>query len=140
MRRSLPAVLLAALALALGACGNDDETQDGGGQGAAETPTATAEPEGGATTLELSSPASGALEFSATELTAPAGEITIDYVNESDSVPHAVTLENGTDATTPIITGADTSLTVTLDAGEYTFFCPVDGHREAGMEGTLTVE
>jgi uncharacterized cupredoxin-like copper-binding protein len=29
---------------------------------------------------------------------------------------------------------------IDLAAGEYVFYCDVPGHRDAGMEGTLTVE
>jgi len=36
--------------------------------------------------------------------------------------------------------GSSSTLTVTLKAGTYTFYCPVDGHKAAGMKGTLTVK
>jgi uncharacterized cupredoxin-like copper-binding protein len=41
---------------------------------------------------------------------------------------------------TDTISGDTTSATITLAATDYTFYCSVGGHREAGMEGDLTVE
>jgi plastocyanin len=137
--------LLAVLALAIAGCGGDDDS--GGGSAATSTPTATAESGGGGggggsgdagETLKLAAPADGSLVFDPDTLTGKAGKITIDFDNPA-GVPHAVAID-GVDQESDEVTDAKTSLTVDLKAGKYTYFCPVPGHREAGMEGTLTVE
>ena len=40
---------------------------------------------------------------------------------------------------TPIVTNSKASLKVNLKPGQYVFYCSVPGHRQAGMQGTLTV-
>ena len=72
-------------------------------------------------------------------LEAPAGTTSIELANES-SLPHNVAIEGGdVDEESETVTNDSTSLTVELESGTYTFFCSVPGHREGGMEGTLTV-
>jgi plastocyanin len=136
------ALLLSAGALAAG-CGDDED--EGGGGGAASTPEATEEAPaedsgGGGEALTLTADPGGNISWEPGELTAPAGSVTIKLVNESD-VPHAVEVEgNGVEEESETITAGETELTVDLEAGEYTFYCPVGQHRQNGMEGTLTVE
>ena len=134
-RRPLPILaLVLALVLGVAACGGDDD--DGG----SAAPAATDGSGGGGTSLTLTADPDGALAFDTTELTASAGEITITLVNDS-TMPHNVAIEgNGVDEVSDTISESTTDLTVTLEPGEYTFFCAVPGHRAAGMEGTLTVE
>src|SRR5207244_384314 len=93
-----------------------------------------------ATTLQLKADPT-ALAFDKTSLTAPAGEVTIVLTNPS-SIPHNVEVEgNGVEAgpSDTISGGQTTELKVTLEPGTYEFYCAVDGHRGAGMEGTLTI-
>jgi plastocyanin len=101
-----------------------------------------AESEGGAgTTLQLEA-SSTALAFDATELSAKAGKVTIDFKNPS-AIPHDVVIEEegGKElAGTEEIAESEASTTADLKPGTYTFFCSVPGHRQAGMEGTLIVE
>ena len=133
-RRALPLLLvLAASVLALSACG-------GGGSSSSTTPAATGGGGGGGSTVQISADPSGALKFEQTDVSATAGSITIDFTNMS-SLPHDVRIEgNGASGGTDQITNSTTSATVDLEPGTYTFFCSVDGHRAAGMEGTLTVK
>ncbi len=129
-RRVLTILLvLAALGLGAAACGGDDD-------GEADAPAAN---EGGGQTLQIAADPNGALAYDTTELTAQAGEVTIELTNES-SMPHDVVLEGVEGAATEVISQDTASFTVTLEPGTYTFFCSVAGHRAAGMEGTLTVE
>jgi plastocyanin len=133
MTRALPLLVLVASVLALAACG-------GGGESASTTPTATGGGGGaGGSTVKISADPSGALKYEETTATATAGSVTIDFTNMS-SLPHDVTIEgNGASGGTDVITDSTTSTTIDLQPGTYTYFCSVDGHRAAGMEGTLTV-
>jgi plastocyanin len=117
-----------------------EETGAEGPAGAAEQPGGA--PAAGASTLELSSPEDGSTTFDPSELTAEAGEVTIEYTNPSP-VQHNVAVEG--DGQTldegDLVTDGDVSTaSAELEPGEYVYYCSVPGHREAGMEGALTVE
>jgi plastocyanin len=130
------AVLAAALvvaALALSACGGDDDDETT----AAETTTPSQTQGGGGgggETLKLTADPNGDLAYEQKSLSATAGEA---------STGHDVTIEDqdGNEvAATDVITDDTATASANLKAGTYTFFCSVDAHRQAGMEGTLTVK
>ncbi len=137
------AVLAASAALAFAACGGDDEDEPAATpaatEAATEAPTeAPTEAAAEGATLAIAADPGGSNAFTETELTADAGETTIEFANEAQ-VPHAVVIEGVDGAATETVEGADAPpVTVTLEAGEYTFFCPVGNHRADGMEGKLT--
>jgi plastocyanin len=144
------AAALASLALIAAGCGGDDNNDSGGGGGSssdssgaqdtgADTSETTSGGGGGASKLKLVADPGGALKFDKTELSAKPGKVTITMDNQS-AVPHAVEVEGkGVEEETKTVTGGSADVTVDLKAGKYEFYCPVDGHRAAGMEGTLTV-
>lgn len=95
---------------------------------------------GGETTLQLEA-SETALEYDTTELSAKAGKVTIDFKNPAALEHNVVIEQNGKELAgfKPIAQGEE-SETAELKPGTYTFYCSVPGHREAGMEGTLTVK
>jgi plastocyanin len=95
----------------------------------------------GASAVSLEANKEGQLEYNTKSLTAKSGKVTVDFTNAAP-LAHNVNIESSSGATvgsTPTFTGGSKKLTVTLKPGTYKFFCSVPGHRQAGMEGTLTV-
>jgi uncharacterized cupredoxin-like copper-binding protein len=148
------AIPLVGCALVLGACGggSGDSTASAGGGGggggygygggSSGTQSSGAAAASGATTLALKASESGGLSFSPHALHANAGSVTLKLDNPSgNGLAHAIALEGGGldrhGATAQ--PGAASSVTVKLKPGTYVFYCPIGGHRAAGMQGRLTV-
>lgn len=152
MKKVSAFLVLALASFALVACGGDDDsdtTTTNGGAATTETETGgqtegTGNTGGGGagSTLEFVADPSGSLAYTTTEASAKAGEVTIDFDNPQ-TLTHDVAIEDDSGkevGATELITDSSTSTTVNLKPGTYTFFCSVPGHREGGMEGTLTVK
>lgn len=138
-------VLLSVLALAalgLAACGGDDDDASATEASTTTTTEAGGAGGGGGGTISVSADPDGALAFTETSLEAPAGNDTVEFDNPA-SLSHDVVIEDADGnevARTDVISQDTTTTTAKLEPGDYTYFCSVDGHRDAGMEGTLTVK
>jgi plastocyanin len=150
-RRSLP--ILSALGLAVGllalaGCGSSSTTTSSSTPSTAATTspapaaTTTSSSTSATSTLALEANSEGQLAYNTKTLSANAGKVTIDFTNQAP-LAHNVTIEAAGGkilGATPTFQGGSKTLTVQLAAGTYKFFCSVPGHRQAGMEGTLTVK
>lgn len=69
----------------------------------------------------------------------PAGDVVFALEN-SGAILHNVVLEEPGDVLVVEAQGGETAVqNIQLEPGDYTYFCSVPGHRQAGMEGTFTV-
>jgi plastocyanin len=120
--------------------GGQPQASSGGNQQPAET-TST-QPSAAAETLDVTSPADGGLVYEPNGLSAKPGNVTITYDNPSP-VPHsiAVATSNGNvlGEVQPFTNGKQSVQLSDVQPGQYVFYCTVPGHREAGMQGDLTV-
>jgi plastocyanin len=150
MKKAFALLALVLAAIALVACGDDD---DDGDTAATTTPSGAAQGGGGgagggggggggATTLKLSAPADGSLAFDTDQLNAKAGNITIEFDNPA-AVSHNVEVESdsGELGVSDTIAQDTTTLQLTnVKPGTYEYYCNIPGHKEGGMDGTLTVK
>lgn len=150
MRR--PVLLVAALvtaALVLAACGDDDTTSNSdmpmGGMSSTSmdsmghgmdhgdnTPVAE-----GARRIEITA---RSFAFDPDAINVTAGEAVAIVLTSDDPLLHDFTIDD-----LDVHVSADGGDTAegglrAAEPGEYTFYCTVEGHRAAGMEGTLIVE
>jgi len=68
--------------------------------------------------------------------------VTIDFDNKQP-LQHDVAVADSSGKVlgqTDLVSSGTANATVDLQPGTYTFYCTVPGHREAGMQGTLTVK
>ncbi len=139
-------LVIAAVSMAVATSGGSTSkaaasTQTSTAGESASTPAPASSPASAAkSSLKLATNAEGQLSYDTKQLSAKAGTVTIALANSSP-VEHNVTIAEGTKVlgATPTFTGGSKSVTLKLKPGKYTFYCSVPGHRQAGMEGTLTV-
>lgn len=117
---------IVALSLLLVACGGQEESDDG----------AAAPVDGNS--MEVVG--TDGLSFEPEQVTVTAGEVSVELTAEP-AVEHNIVIE-GVAGEEPVVeapAGQTATGAVSLEAGSYTFYCSVPGHREAGMEGTVEV-
>jgi uncharacterized cupredoxin-like copper-binding protein len=140
-RLLIPLAAVLALALLGAGCGSSKKSSSSNATSTPKT-TATSPAGGGAS-------ASGAtltetatdFKFSQPNATAKSGPVTIKMDNMGQTA-HSITVEGNGLAEKrggTVGPGGSTTLKVNLKPGKYEFYCPVDGHKQLGMKGEITV-
>ena len=141
-RASAVAAVATVAALGLAACGGGDDDNDTTAAATAPATTTGGGGGGGASTVDISTPSGSDLTFDQKSASAKAGSVTVDFDNKQP-LQHDVAVADSSGKVlgqTDLVSSGTTNATVDLQPGTYTFYCTVPGHREAGMEGTLTVK
>jgi plastocyanin len=129
-------IFAATALLALAGCGGGSSSSSTSSAGSASTPAASGG--GGGTQLAIKADPSQ-LKFSTNHLDAKAGKVTITMTNPS-GLQHNIAIKGGVSAQGDVVgQGGKSVVSVTLKPGKYTFYCAVDGHEAAGMNGELDV-
>jgi plastocyanin len=145
MKKLALALALVLASFALAACGSsDDSSTESKSQSGTAPESSPAEAEGGTagSAAAVDFEAGEGLSYTSDSASAEAGKVTVNFTNP-EPLTHDVAIEDSSGKTigkTELVAEGSDSAVVNLKPGEYTFYCTVPGHREAGMEGTLTVK
>jgi mono/diheme cytochrome c family protein len=88
--------------------------------------------------LSIPADPGGQLAYATQQATAPPGQLTVEMPNKS-TTPHDIVID-GKGRGEVVQGGGVSKFEATFAAGSYTYYCSVPGHKEAGMEGKLTVK
>jgi uncharacterized cupredoxin-like copper-binding protein len=88
--------------------------------------------------LEVDADPTGQLAFVTNKASGTAGQITVKMANKSGT-PHDIVID-GKGKGQVVQNGGVSQFQANFTPGSYTFYCSVPGHRQAGMQGTLTVK
>jgi plastocyanin len=143
------AVVVAAVALTAAGCGSSSNKSSTAGS--ASSPSAATGSTSAAkskavkgSTINIGVDPGGQFKFQPTSLTVAAGKHKLVFTNNT-AVKHDVIVgkgfsEDGQVGEVRKITNGTETTTLNLKPGDYTYYCDVPGHRQAGMTGTLTVK
>jgi len=144
LRKSL-ALFAIVIPLVLAACGSDDSTSSTTSASDTSSTESTTE---ASTTASGGSGAGGTVAISETEFkldpsdpTVKAGSVTFDVSNDGTTTHNLEVEGDGVEEETDDLdAGSSGQLTVDLKPGTYEIYCSIDGHKDLGMEGELTVQ
>jgi plastocyanin len=145
MKKASAVLAVAALAvLGLAACGgsSSNNSTTAASTPASTTPAGGGGGAGGGSTVNISTPGGSTLAYDQKDVSAKAGSVTINFDNK-EALQHDVAVADSSGKVlgqTDLVSSGNANATVDLHPGTYTFYCTVPGHRDAGMEGTLTVK
>jgi uncharacterized cupredoxin-like copper-binding protein len=131
----------AAIAVPIVGCGgssNDNSTSNAATQASTTGGGAAASGPGGSVNLTATD-----FKFDPSDTSVKSGQVTFNEKNDGQ-VTHSLEIEDVTpghdqELEGDVSPGSSGKLTVNLAPGKYTFYCPIDNHRQMGMEGTITV-
>ena len=153
-RRRRSRVAAALLALALGlltACGDDEPDADAASSSTSESSASSTSSSSPSESSASSSAPAGQTQtlavdsvdfsFEVPEDTLSAGTYEITLTNKGNATHDLVVERDGEDVgkTEQIGPGETATLEVTLEEGDYVFYCSVGNHRQMGMEVPVTV-